>query len=141
MISIGRKLFEETDTPTESKIVNEDRANKLIQRQSSWIGDVRGIDPFPSGKASGSGPSFIHENGVTISHWQGVFTLEENESKGEALKFKGLDTSKNGKFLVVRTYFTDSERLQWMNGLVCMLHGEFDVGNNRFTSVGYEWMY
>jgi hypothetical protein len=35
MISIGRKLFEETDTPAESKIVDEDKVNKLIQRQSS----------------------------------------------------------------------------------------------------------
>ena len=42
MISIGRKLFEETDTPTESKIVDEDKVNKLIQRQSSWIGNIRG---------------------------------------------------------------------------------------------------
>jgi hypothetical protein len=141
MILKGRKLFEEIDTPTGSKVVEEDKVNRLIQRQSSWIGDIRGIDPFPSGKVSGSGPSFIHENGVTISHWQGVFTLEEDENKGEALRFKGLDTSKHGKFIVVRTYFTDSERLQWMNGLVCMLHGEFDVGNNCFRSVGYEWMY
>jgi hypothetical protein len=39
------------------------------RRQSSWIGDIRGIDPFLSGKMSGSGPSFINENGVTISNW------------------------------------------------------------------------
>ncbi len=140
MISIGRKLFEETDTPTESKIVNEDRANKLIQRQSSWIGDVRGTDPFPSGKMSGSGPSFIHENGVTISHWQGVFSPEEDRQEREELSFKGRDTSKNGKFIVLRTYFTDSNRLQWMNGLVCILQGEFDTANNCFRSVGYEWI-
>ena len=88
MISIGRKLFEETDTPTESKIVGEDKVNKLIQRQSSWIGDIRGIDPFPSGKVSGSGPSFIHENGVTISHWQGVFTPEEDVQEKEEIQRK-----------------------------------------------------
>jgi hypothetical protein len=116
--------------------VDEDKVNKLIQRQSSWIGDIRGIDPFPSGKVSGSGLSFIHENGVTISHWQGVFTPEEDVQE---LRFKGRDTSKNGKFIVLRTYFTDSERLQWMNGLVSILQGEFDVTHNSFRSVGYEW--
>ena len=139
MISIGRKLFEEIDTPTGSKVVYEDKVNKLIQRQSSWIGDIRGIDPFPSGKVSGSGPTFIHKNGVTISHWQGVFTLKGDLNKGEELRFKGHDTSKNDKFIVLRTYFTDSERLQWMNGLVSILQGEFDVANNCFRSVGYEW--
>jgi hypothetical protein len=98
MISIGRILFEEIDTPTGSKVVNEDKVNGVIQRQSSWIGDIRGIDTFPSGKVSGSGQSFIHENGITISHWQGVFTSVEDVNKGEQLRFKGLDTNKNGKF-------------------------------------------
>jgi hypothetical protein len=121
--------------------VDEDKANRLIQRQSSWIGNIVGIDPFPSGKISGSGPSFIYENGVTISHWQGVFSPEESAGKGEDLRFKGLDTSKNGKFVVLRTYFTDSERLQWMNGLVCLLQGVFDTGNDCIRSEGYEWMY
>jgi hypothetical protein len=83
---------EETDTPTESKIVDEDKVDKLIQRQSSWIGDIRGINPFPSGKVSGSGPSFIHENGVTISDWQGVFIPEEDVQEKEQLRFKGRDT-------------------------------------------------
>jgi hypothetical protein len=141
MLSIGRKLFEEIDTPTGSKVVDEDKANRLIQRQSSWIGDIKGMDSFPNGKVSGSGPSFIYKNGVTISHWQGVFSLREDASKGEEVKFKGLDTSKNSKFVVLRTYFTESERLQWMNGLVCLLQGEFDAVDNCFRSVGYEWMY
>jgi hypothetical protein len=139
MISIGRKLFEETDTPTETKIVDEDKVNKLVQRQSSWIGDIRGVGPFPSGKVSGSGSSFVHENGVTISHWQGVFTPEEDVQEKEELRFKGRDTSKNGKFIVLRTHFTDSERLRWMNGLVSISEGEFDFANNCFRSVGYEW--
>jgi hypothetical protein len=139
MISIGRKLFEEIDTPTGSKIVDEDKVNKVIERESNWIGNIKGIDPFPSGKVSGSGSSFMHENGVTISHWQGIFTPEEDVYKQEGgLKFKGRDISKNGRFVVLRTYFTDSERLQWMNGLICILQGEFDVKNNCLRSIGYE---
>lgn len=141
MNSIGRKLFEEIDTPTGSKVVDEGKINGIIKRESSWVGDIKGFDSFPSGKVSGSGPSFIHENGVTISHWQGVFTPEEDVHKREELRFKGHDTSKNGKFIVLRTYFTDSERLQWMNGLVCILQGEFDVGNSCFRSIGFEWTY
>ena len=90
-------------------------------------------------KVSGSGQSFIHENGITISHWQGVFTSEEDVNKREELRFKGLDTNKNGKFIVLRTYFTDSERVQWLNGLVCILQGKFDAENNCFRCEGYEW--
>ena len=38
MISIGGKLFEETDTPTESKIVDEDKVNKTNSKtkQLDW---------------------------------------------------------------------------------------------------------
>ena len=36
MISIGRKLFEEVDIPTESKIIFEDAITKTLQRESSW---------------------------------------------------------------------------------------------------------
>ena len=48
MISIGRKLFEEIDTPTGSKVVDEGKINRIIKRESSWVGDIKGIDSFPS---------------------------------------------------------------------------------------------
>lgn len=60
MISIGRKLFDEVDTPVQSKIVSEDPINKIAERESSWTAEINGIDPFPSGKASGSGSSMIY---------------------------------------------------------------------------------
>jgi hypothetical protein len=46
--------------------------------------------------------------------------------------------NKNGKFIVLRTYFTKSEALGWMNGLVCILTGEFDTSIGEFKSTGYE---
>lgn len=49
MISIGRKLFEEIDTPTGSKVVDEGKINRIIKRESSWVGDIKGIDSFPCG--------------------------------------------------------------------------------------------
>ena len=57
MISIGRKLFEEVDIPTESKIISEDVITKTVERESRWTAEIKGINPFPSGKASGSGIS------------------------------------------------------------------------------------
>jgi hypothetical protein len=47
------------------------------------------------------------KNGVTTSRWQGIFTATD----GDKLLFKGLDTSKNNKFVVLRTYFTKSDNL------------------------------
>jgi hypothetical protein len=73
--------LEEIDSPTRSKVVDEDKINKIIKRESSWVGDIKGIDSFPSGKVSGSGPSFIHENGVTISYWQGSLLLRKMHRK------------------------------------------------------------
>jgi hypothetical protein len=37
---------------------------------------------------------------------------------GEQIAFKGRDMNKNGKFVVIRTYSTDSKKLRWLNGLV-----------------------
>jgi hypothetical protein len=48
--------------------------------------------------------------------------------------------NKNEKFIVLRTYFTRSETLEWINGLVCILSGEFDVTMGVFKSTGYELM-
>ena len=122
MISIGRKLFEEIDMPLECKIVSDDAINKLAERESTWTAEIDGIDPFPSGKASGSGSSLIHSNGISISSWQGIFTTHSRE----VITFKGRDINKNGKFVVLRTYFTDSLELSWINGLVCLVNGDFD---------------
>ena len=67
-------------------------------------------------------------------YWEGVFNTEDKEQ----LTFKGRDVNKNGKFIVLRTYFTKSEALGWMNGLVCILTGEFDASIGEFKSTGYE---
>jgi len=136
MISIGRKLFEEVDIPTKSKIISEDVITKAIERESSWTAEIKGIIPFPNGKASGSGISLIHSNGISISNWQGMFTTHN----GEQIIFKGRDMNKNGKFVVLRTYFTDSLELSWMNGLVCLLDGHFDSQDKSFKCDGYELM-
>lgn len=52
--------------------------------------------------------------------------------------FKGQDINKNGKFVVLRTYFTKSETLAWMNGLVCILTGKFETSEGVFKCTGYE---
>ena len=136
MISIGRKLFEEVDIPTESKIISEDIITKIVERESSWTAEIKGINPFPSGKASGSGISLIHSNGISISNWQGTFTTYS----GEQITFKRRDMNKNDKFVVLRTYFTDAPELQWMNGLICLVDGHFDSQNKSFKCDGYELM-
>jgi hypothetical protein len=46
MISIGRKLFEEIDTPTGSKVVDEGKINRIIKRESSWVGISKVLIPF-----------------------------------------------------------------------------------------------
>ena len=91
---------------------------KESQRESTWNGDIKGYNSFPSGLATGSGRSYIHNNGsITISHWEGIFDTESKEQ----LTFKGRDMNKNGKFVVLRTFFTNSKALGWINGLVCIL--------------------
>lgn len=137
-LSIGPKLFEEIDKPTGSKVVFEDKDKGMVERESTWTGDIKGYNSFPSGMANGSGRSYIHGNsGITISHWEGIFNTED---KQEQATFKGRDVNKNGKFVVLRTYFTQSEALGWMNGLVCILSGEFDASIGIFKSTGYELM-
>ena len=136
-VPIGRKLFEETDKPTESKIVFENKQEGVIERESTWTGEIIGYNSFPSGRAVGSGRSFVHDNGITISHWQGEFKTED---KKHELTFKGRDVNKNGKFVVLRTYFTKSEAPGWMNGLVSIISGHFEASAGVFKGTGYELM-
>ena len=135
-IPIGRKLFEEIDKPIDSKIISENKKEGITERESSWTGDIKGYNSFPSGKAVGSGRSYIHDNnGIIISHWQGEF---RTEGKEEYMTFKGRDVNKNGKFVVLRTYFTKSQTLGWMNNLVCILSGKVETSPRVFKSTGYE---
>lgn len=134
-IHLGRKLFEEEDRPTESKIIFENKGEGIVERESTWTGEIKGYNSFPSGRVTGSGRSHIHNNGITISHWQGEFKTDKEE---QVLIFKGRDVNKNGKFVVLRTYFTMSEILGWMNGLVCILSGEFEPCAGVFKCTGYE---
>nr|MDQ6866004.1 hypothetical protein [Thermoproteota archaeon] len=65
----------------------------------------------------------------------GVLNTEDRQE----LTFKGRDVNKNGKFVVLRTHFTESEVLGWMDGLVCILTGDFDSSIGVFKSTGYEF--
>ena len=136
MISLETKLFDEVDKPEDSKILSENNERGKVERESSWTGKITGINPFPSGTASGQGNSKIFKNELSISNWHGILTTE----KGQEISFIGKDVSKNGKFYVLRTYFTDAEELAWMNGLVCILDGKHDLQSNSFVCSGYKMM-
>ena len=132
-MALGRKLFEEVDKPIGYKIVFENTFG--VEGEASWDGTVKGYNGFPDGKNIGSGNSFKGKNGIIISNWDGVFTTKD----GDQITFKGRDMNKDGKFVVIRTYFTDSKKFSWINGLVCLLEGIVNNKNNEFLSVGYEW--
>jgi hypothetical protein len=136
MISAENKLFEEVDKPESSKIVSEDHGKGIVDRESSWIGELTGIDSFPSGTAKGHGNSIIFTNGISISNWQGIFITHQ----AQKISFVGKDVSKNGKFYVLRTWFTDDKELEWLNGLVCLLDGRHELQSNSFVCSGYKLM-
>jgi hypothetical protein len=136
MIPIGKKLFEEVDMPKRSEIINENREKGTVESESSWTGQIKGIDLFPNGRVEGKGNSLLYSNGISISNWQGTFTTEE----GKEISFIGKDTNKLGKYFVLRTFFTDTHEHTWINGLVCILDGSFDHENKTFRCNGYELM-
>ena len=133
MINTGQKIFEEVDFPTNSKIISEDKDKSIIERESSWTGKIKGIDSFPNGNLDGQGRSIIFENGISISNWQGILTTEN----GQEIAFIGRDTSKNGKYYVIRTYFTHDKEIKDLDGMVCFLDGVFDSKNKCYTCSGY----
>ena len=132
---IGRKLFDEIDKPIGYKMVYENSYG--LESEASWNGIVKGYNGFPDGMNVASGNSFEGKNRVIISNWEGVFTTNE----GEQVTFKGRDMNKIGKIVVLRTYSTDSKKLSWINGLVCLLEGTFNKNENEFKSIGYEWIF
>src|SRR5687767_13895519 len=134
-MGIGKKLFDEIDKPIGYKKVYENSYG--LETEASWDGRIKGYNGFPDGKNVGSGNSFEGKNGIIISNWEGVFTINEEEQ----LTFKGLDMNKMGKFVVLRTYSTNSKKLYWINGLVCLLEGIFNKNEKEFKSTGYEWIF
>src|SRR4029078_8575277 len=124
IIHIGNKLYEEKDYPMESRIISDDKDHGLIQRESSYRGKIKGFNLFPDGKLQGSGISFIHNNGISISHWQGTFIPLNNSPSIESttrITFAGRDTNTNNKFIVIRTFFSnDVYEYKWLDGLVCI---------------------
>jgi len=134
-MGIGKKLFDEIDKPIGYKKVYENCYG--LETEASWDGIIKGYNGFPDGKNVGSGNSFEGKNGIIISNWEGVFTTNEEEQ----LTFKGLDMNKMGKFVVLRTYSTNSKKLSWINGLVCLLEGIFNKNEKEFKSTGYEWIF
>ena len=132
---IGRKLFDEIDRPIGYKMVYKNSYG--LESEASWNGIVKGYNGFPDGKNVASGNSFEGKNRVIISNWEGVFTTNE----GEQVTFKGRDMNKMGKIVVLRTYSTDSKKLSWINGLVCLLEGTFNKNEKEFRSIGYEWIF
>jgi hypothetical protein len=132
---IGRKLFDEIDKPIGYKMIYENSYG--LESEASWNGIVKGYNGFPDRKNVASGNSFEGKNRVIISNWEGVFTTNE----GEQVTFKGRDMNKMGKIVVLRTYSTDSKKLSWINGLVCLLEGTFNKNEKEFRSIGYEWIF
>ena len=61
MINIWKKIFDEIDVPTNSRIISEDKDKSIIERESSWTGNIKGIDSFPNGTVEGHGRSVIFE--------------------------------------------------------------------------------
>ena len=58
MISIGKKLFE-VDIPKQSEIVNENIEKGIVEMESSWTGQIKGLNLFPSGRVEGNGNSIL----------------------------------------------------------------------------------
>ena len=130
---IERKLFDEIDKPIGYKIMYENFYG--TESEGSWNGIVKGYNGFPDGKTVGWGNSFPGKNVVIISDWEGVFTINDDK---ELLRFKDRDMNKSNKFVVLRTYFTNSQKLSWINGLVYLLEGTFNKIDKEFRSLGYE---
>ena len=68
MISIENKQFDEVCTPKDSKILSEDKEKGIVERESSWTGQITGLNSFPSGTAKGQGNSKVFANGISISN-------------------------------------------------------------------------
>jgi hypothetical protein len=68
----------------------------------------------------GSGLSFVHSNGVSISYWYGTFipiNRVSNNFISTTITFKGRDTNTNNRFIVLGTFsFNDVDELRYLDG-------------------------
>ena len=71
-------------------------------------------------------------NGISISNWHGSLTVEN----GQEILLIRKDTSKKGKYYVLRTYFTHYNELSDLNGMICFLDGISDSNNKSYSCSG-----
>jgi hypothetical protein len=67
--------------PLESKIIWGDKDIELIQRESSYRGEIKGFNLILDENIQESVMSFVHGKGNSIFHWQGTLFYRNTKKR------------------------------------------------------------
>src|SRR5215207_7132294 len=100
---------------------------QISKRQKSRLGTVT---QYPHGISDGSYQgSFMTTDGGSGDHF--VWWAHE--------KTKAVEGGRKFKGLTMKTGFTNSQKLSWMNNLIIALDLETDPESQEFKATAYEW--
>jgi hypothetical protein len=141
-MTIGQKLFEQTGKITGSRITKVHPIDGIVS-EVSFVADVKGFGNFPNCKNIGSGVMTQYpSNGMIDSSLQGVATTIEGGDQifwwaDHKTKLEG---DGKGKGIAIVSFFTNSQKLLWINRLIVADDAEIDLTNQQLKMIGYEWV-
>ncbi len=148
-MAIGQKLFEQTGKITGSRIIKVHPIDGIVT-EVSFMADIKGIDnKFPSGKTIGSGVMTQYPpHGTVDASYQGnIMTTTEEEGGGRDQIFwwahqksKVVEEGRKRNGVNIVSFFTNSQKLSWINSIIAVYEGEIDLASLQFKLDAYEWI-
>ena len=109
-----------------------------VTLEQSWVGDRKGFGLWQDGRDLGTSTLLLRSNGIGTGTGQGIFMTKA----GETVVYRNMSCSRaekdRSKFVGLVTFMTSSEKLSWLNSVVCTFEGEGDPNFQEFNLTGYE---
>ena len=135
-LALGEKAWEEKGRAT--GIAVKSLAAEGVTLELSWIGDRKGLGPWQDGRDFGTLTMLLGSNGIGTGRGQGIFTTKS----GETVVYRNMSCSRaekeRSRLVGIMTFMTSSEKLSWLNSVVCTFEGEGDPNFQEFNLTGYE---
>ncbi|NYT12780.1 MAG: hypothetical protein GKC03_09600 [Methanomassiliicoccales archaeon] len=134
-MSLGNKAYEEMGKFTMSFIESAEWHETVVNL--SFASEIKGDSRWPSGTNMASGTIYMHPGGKGHGKWRGILTTKD----GEMVSWNGIGRSKmvgnRRKGIMLISFMTKSEKLSWMNSVICV--HEVDTDMREFTGISHEW--
>jgi len=134
---VGEKMWEEKGKIIGISVKSIDTEGAHMEE--TFTSEVKGLGRAPSGRNIGTMNVTQRTGGTFNGTGQGYFTSLEGDSVVWKLYFYGKPEAGKNKTLFLVQFFTASQKLAWMNGVIAIGESITDPKTMEVSGTGYEW--